>query len=40
MMLSFIRKRLPSKDRNNEHVENIKSIEKEVLKFDKKTKFI
>jgi len=33
MMLSFIRKRLPSKDRNNEHLQHVKSIQNQVFKF-------
>ncbi len=33
MMLSFLRKRLPSKDRNNEHLQQVKSIQNQVFKF-------
>jgi hypothetical protein len=32
-MLSFLRKRLPSKDRNNEHLQQVKSIQNQVFKF-------
>jgi hypothetical protein len=48
MMLSFIRKRLPSKDRSNEHLQNVKSnhiqhehqVSKILLKKSKFVNFI